>query len=79
MVCKLCNNKLTIRTENREDIMGQGYEYDVELGHKEGCGNTFDAKAFLDSMPDTWTAEDEAEHNRIVNNEFLESQGWSGR
>ena len=35
--CEICKQEITVRTENREDIEGMGYEWDYEDGHKEDC------------------------------------------
>lgn len=36
-ICTICQNEIWISTENREDSMGHGYEYDLEDGHSEEC------------------------------------------
>ena len=36
-VCTICQNVIYISSENREDQMGQGYEYNLEDGHSEEC------------------------------------------
>ena len=37
MICEICKQTITIKTENREDQMGQGYEYEIEEGHRPDC------------------------------------------
>ena len=36
-ICPTCKQEIKIETINREDTMGQGYEYDNEIGHDKGC------------------------------------------
>lgn len=84
--CKLCQNTIQMVTENREDSMGQGYEYEWEDGHSENCRyfETSDrvradkmAAAPQPVIKSVWTAEEEAERKRIIAHDFLEQRGWT--
>jgi hypothetical protein len=83
--CNICQNTIQMVTENREDSMGQGYEYEWEDGHSENCryfmtsNRTQSDKLFNAPMPkfkSVWTEEDELEHRRIIGQKFLEEGGW---
>lgn len=83
--CPFCQNSITIKTENREDSMGQGHEYDVEEGHSEECRyfkTTDRIKADSDAnkpkpvFKGEWTAEDEKGRKQYLADEFLRMEGY---
>ena len=83
--CPLCHNNIWISVENREDIDGQGAEWDVEEGHSEECRyfkTTDRIKADIDAnkpkptFKGVWTAEDEKGRKQYLADEFLRMKGY---
>ena len=83
--CPLCQNNIWISVENREDIDGQGAEWDVEEGHSEECRyfkTTDRIKADKDAttpkpvFKNIWTAEEERERKKYLADEFLRMKGY---
>lgn len=85
MNCTICQNTIWTITENREDIDGQGAEWDVEEGHSEECRYfrttdrikaDKDAAAPKPTFKGVWTAEDEKERKQYLADEFLRMKGY---
>lgn len=83
MECPKCLNRITIESENREDIEGQGYEFDYEAGHSlkplckyykcdaEGGREAIDMIEAAPFIPNLGTKEEqEAEMKKVMEDGF---------